>query len=86
MPAAISCRFFEPANGCYSEDSALTKTMDTFQKHQKELKRLEKQREKVAKRLQRKESGGLNVMEQDDGVQPIPNPDVSEPQPSESKS
>jgi hypothetical protein len=53
--------------------------MDTFQKRQKEMKRLEKQREKEARRQQRKQSGGLTAIEEaaepDPNAEPAPDPD-----------
>jgi hypothetical protein len=46
--------------------------METFKKRQKEMRRLEKQRDKAARRLQRKENRGVSVDEtpQDDAPQP----------------
>jgi hypothetical protein len=53
--------------------------MDTFQKRQKEMKRLEKQRQKEARRQQRKQSGGLTAIEEaaepDPNAEPAPDPD-----------
>jgi len=51
-----------------------TRSRTSFQKRQKEILRLERQREKAAKRLQRKnapkEDGNVEIAEPDDAAEP----------------
>ncbi|MFN0167641.1 MAG: hypothetical protein ACKV22_14540 [Bryobacteraceae bacterium] len=62
-----------------------TRSRTSFQKRQKEIARMEKQRDKAARRLQRKEEAGKRPADSDiEGyVDPDLDPDASVMQPSD---